>query len=73
MQKARPKRKMNLEELYKNDLMYFVIGKQYVAIKQKNDDDHKKPSINNSEEQRLDKLKPVRKCGDTKSFPSYPM
>jgi hypothetical protein len=73
MEKARPKRKMNLEEIYKNDLMFLVLGKQYVAIKQKNDNINQKPSINNSEEQRPDKLKPVRKCGNTKPFSSYPM
>ena len=73
MEKARPKRKMNLEEIYKNDLMFFVLGKEYIAIKQKNDNNNQKPSVNNSEEQRPDKLKPIRKRGDTKSFSSYPM
>lgn len=61
MEKARPKKKMNLEEIYKNDLMFLVLGKQYVDIKQKNDNDNKKSSINNSEEQRLDKPKCIRK------------
>tara|TARA_B100001094_G_C17669639_1_gene548133 strand:- start:62 stop:283 length:222 start_codon:yes stop_codon:yes gene_type:complete len=73
MEKARPKRKMNLEEIYKNDLMFLVLGKEYIAIKQRNDNNNQKSSINNSQEQRPDKLKPIRKCGNSKSFPSYPM
>ena len=73
MEKARPKRKINLEEIYKNDLMFLVLGKQYLAIKQRNDNNNQKSSINNSQEQGLDKLKPIRKCGNSKSFPSYPM
>ena len=73
MEKARPKKKMNLEEIYKDDLMFFVLGKEYIAIKQRNDNNNQKSSINNSQEQRPDKLKPIRKCGNSKSFPSYPM
>lgn len=71
MEKARPKRKMNLEELYKNDLMYFVIGKQYVAIKQKNDNDHKKPSINNGKEQGPTEPRPVRVLRSINTLPGY--
>jgi hypothetical protein len=73
MEKARPKRKMNLEEIYKNDLMFLILGKQYVDIKQKNDNDNKKPSIDNSQEQRPDKPECLRKRRDTKSLSSYPM
>ena len=73
MEKARPKRKMNLEEIYKNDLMFLVLGKQYVDIKQKNDNDNKKPSIDNSQEPRPDKPECLRKRRDIKPLSSYPM
>ena len=71
MEKARPKRKTNLDELYKNDLMFLVLGKEYLAVKQKNDNNNKKPSIDNSQEQGPNKSQPIRKRRDTDPFSSY--
>ena len=71
MEKARPKHKMNLEEIYKNDLMFLILGKQYIAVKQKNDLNNKESNVSNSQEQRPNKSEPIRIRRDINSIPGY--
>ena len=68
MQKTRPKRKMNA---YENDLMFLIVGKQYIAVKQRNDINNTKSDVSNSQEQGLNKSQPIRKRRDTDPFSSY--
>ena len=68
MQKTRPKRKMNA---YENDLMFLIVGKQYIAVKQRNDINNTKSDVSNSQEQGPNKSQPIRKRRDTDPFSSY--
>jgi len=68
MEKTRPQKAKNT---YENDLMFLILGKQYIDVKQKNDINNKKPDVSNSEVKRPNKSEPIRKRRDADPFSSY--
>ena len=68
MEKTRPQKAKNT---YENDLMFLILGKQYIDVKQKNDINNKKSDVSNSEVKRPNKFEPIRKRRDADPFSSY--